>query len=260
MKYCISSRQTNEYLAKANEIKVEARDHQTIGDLSRKYPEADIILQWDENIIDIDTLKTCNSLAQGRLIVESPRLNPFIDAFFVDNNIRYYWAYEFVTPYELTGVRDFYHVCYIKVGAPLFFQMDLVQSYGIPVRATANMAINGYIPQKDGVNGVWIRPEDTEFYEPTVQAIEFANVNREQEQALFRIYAEQKAWPGEISMIIQNVGIDCTNRMLPSDTLMTRLNCGQKCAANGSCRICYHLFSLADPEKLNYLKREDAEV
>lgn len=258
MKYCISSRQSIEYLRKADEIKVAARDHEAITDLARRYPKADIILEWEgDGEVTLDELKTYAILAKGRLIVESKYLNLELDAFFSTNNIRYYWAYEFATPYELTSVRDLFHVCYIKVAAPLFFQMDTVAKYGVPVRVVANMANNGLFPQIDTTIGTWMRPEDTALYEPTVQAIEFANVNREQEQALFRIYAEQKAWPGKLSMIIQNLTTDCTNRMLPPDFTASRLNCGQRCTAGGGCRLCQHYFYLADPERLAYLVKEN---
>lgn len=59
MKYCLSSRQTAEYLAKADEIKVEYRDRESIIDLSNKYPNKTIILDchliedidWDKILI-----------------------------------------------------------------------------------------------------------------------------------------------------------------------------------------------------------------
>ena len=142
-------------------------------------------------------------------------------------------------------------MCYVILGAPLFFQQDLVARYNIPVRTTPNIAHYNYLPHKDGVNGTWIRPEDVSAYEPTITTIEFEGLERqEQEQALYRIYAKDKAWPGKLDMIVQNLGAAPTNRMIPEDLAQIRRNCGQKCAALGTCQICYRYFSLADPEKL----------
>ena len=71
MKYCLSSRQTNEYLAKADEIKVKYRDRDIIYDFSRKYPTATIILELpvdgsEPNWQEIDSFYR---VTQGNLII-----------------------------------------------------------------------------------------------------------------------------------------------------------------------------------------------
>lgn len=265
MKYCLNSRQTSEYLKKADEIKVEARDHKSIPDLAEKYPNADIILNLgstgDERIT-YENIKTYSILCQGKLIVCTPKISPETRSFFENNNIKYYWGYEITTPYELKALAESTKVCYVKIGAPLFFQQDLVAKYGIPVRAVPNIAHYNYLPHSDGVNGTWIRPEDVKLYEPTIAAIEFEGIERqEQEQALYRIYAEEQAWPGKLDMIVQNLGIAQapTNRMIPSDLAETRRNCKQRCTwPNAACSLCYRYFSLADPEKLRpYAKKNE---
>ena len=259
MKYCLSSRQTGEYLAKADEIWVDSRDHDSIISLTAKYPKATIILDSSTFDCGNDKLIEYNTLTKGNFVVCTRIINKEIDNFFVTNGIKYFWGYEVCTPYELKGIAEHYHVSYVRVGAPLFFQQDIIAKFGIPVRATANIAHFNYIPQTDGVNGTWIRPEDVGMYEPTVAVIEFSDADRSKEQALYRIYAEQHAWPGEVSMIITNIGKDCTNRMLPPDFTEARLNCGQKCAAFGRCRLCYHYFSLADPDKYTYLREDEGK-
>ena len=45
MKYCLRNRQIGEYLAKADEIKMEYRDYKSVPDLFEKYPEKNIIVQ-----------------------------------------------------------------------------------------------------------------------------------------------------------------------------------------------------------------------
>ena len=254
MKYCLSSRQSMEYLRQADEIKVAARDHKSIPDLTEKYPNADIILNLgptgDERITH-ENIKTYNILCKGKFIVCTPEVSPETRHFFESNDIKYYWGYAISTPYELKAIAENTKVCYVVLGAPLFFQQDMVARYNIPVRAVPNVAHYNYLPHEDGVNGTWIRPEDIKLYEPTVAAIEFEGFERqEQEQALYRIYAKDAAWSGELDMIVQNLGAKPTNRMIPEDLAQVRRNCGQKCAAFGACRLCYRYFSLADPEKL----------
>ena len=263
MKYCLNSRQEGQYLAKADEIKVAARDHKSIPSLAEKYPNADIVLAMEPNGKEIDQklLIEYNIACKQKFIVCTVKLDQDTLRFFKDNNIRYYWGYEINTPKELESLKAFTNVCYVRVSGPLFFQQDLLAKVGIPVRATANVADFGYLPQLDGVNGTWIRPEDVPVYERTTAVIEFDGLERlEQERALYRIYAEQKNWPGALDMIITNLGVQKapTNRMLPPELAQARLNCGQKCAAGSACRICYRYFSLADPDKLApYAKKSD---
>lgn len=45
MKVCLSSRQSPAYLKKADEIKVEFRDRNSLPDIFDAYPEANVILE-----------------------------------------------------------------------------------------------------------------------------------------------------------------------------------------------------------------------
>lgn len=260
MKFCLSSRQSPAYLAKADEIKVAQRDHKVIPELATKYPNADIVLEWrstGDASITREKIVEYHNISNQKLIVCIDNINPEIDAFFNDHNIRYYWGYEVGSTYELQSLKDFYNVCYVRVTGPLFFQQDLLAKFGIPVRATPNIAHFNYLPHKDGINGCWIRPEDLDKYEPVIAAVEFEDANRDKEQALFRIYAEQKEWPGKLSYLITNLNADCTNRMLPPEFTEYRKNCGQRCTAFGACRLCYNYFRLADPELLRPFKENN---
>ena len=253
MKVCLSSRQQHEYLQKADEIRVPARDHKAIPELAEKYPEADIILELEPGAdagITYETLREYDILCRKKFIVCLNDISPETLAFYHENDIRYFWGYSITTPYELESLSKFTKVCYVRVGAPLFFEMDLVAKYGISVRHAPNVAHFGYIPQADGVNGTWIRPEDLEQYEPTITAIEFLGVELSAERALFRIYGEQKKWPGELGLIVQDINYLGTNRMIPPDLVEKRLNCGQKCMENGNCRLCWRILDLANPDLL----------
>lgn len=261
MKFCLTSRQENEYLRKADEIRVASRDHNAVPDLAEQFPQADIILVYHSGADDgpaIETLKQYNILCKQKFIVCTDSINPKIIRPLEENNIKYFWAYPVSTPYEMQSLKNFTSVCYVYVTGPLFFQMDLLARFNIPVRAIPNVAHFNYMPQTNGVNGTWIRPEDLESYEPIVQAVEFEGVNLAQERALYRIYAEQRHWPGQLSMIITNLGTDCTNRMLPPEMAEKRKTCRQQCAAFGACTACYRYFSLADPDKLKpYVQKEE---
>jgi hypothetical protein len=252
MKFCLSCNQDASFLAKADEIKVKSYEHKNILSLAQKYPNADIVLDWpcgsNEHALPQQTIIDYNNITKQKLIVCVDNITPELDKFCTENNIRYFWGYPISTTYELQGIKNFYHVCYIKVAAPLFFQMDILKKFDIPVRAIPNVADFGYIQQRDGINGTWIRPEDLESYEPVVTAVEFEDADKKKEQALFRIYAQDKAWPASLNYLITNLKADCANRMLPPEFTKTRLNCGQRCTAFGTCQLCYYYFVLANPD------------
>ena len=247
MKFCLSNRQTPAYLRKADEIWVKYNDRKAIPDYAEKYEGKSIVLEIPpQTDYDIKEIKEYFILSREKFSVCVPDIRrEYIQQLKVEN-IPFFWGYAVATPYELEGLVAA-GVCQARVAAPLFFQQDIIKKFNIPLRATVNVAHEGYFERRDGVNGTWIRPEDLYLYKETVEVVDFADCDINKEQALFRIYAEQHKWPGQLDLLISNLGASPTNRMLPPELGKARLNCGQRCAAKGACRICYRYFTLADP-------------
>ena len=245
MKYCLHSRLTDEYLQKANEIKVEYRDRKTIPDLIEKYPKAIIILEEDlaGEQFDWKEIDLWNKLAQGRLIICLAAIYNAEQC--KKYNVKFYVGYPVKTLYELNGLKNL-GVCYVRLDAPLFFRMNVVKAAGVPIRLIPNLAYGDGLPREDGVCGTWVRPEDIDIYDAYVDVVEFTDCDINKEQALYRIYAEQKVWPGELGMIITNLNYSASNRMILPEVAEKRLNCGHKCQENERCKICYRALSLAN--------------
>lgn len=250
MKVCLHSRQEAKYLKYANEIKVDFRDRKVLSDLYEKYPDKTFILEvYSNSEIDWDAIKEYNILSQGKLILcisNSEQMNKCKEL-----DIKFYFGYPISNFYELRAVIAC-GVAYVRLDAPLFFKLDRVKEFGIPIRAVPNIAYLAYIPHKDGICGTWIRPEDLEDYEDYIDVIEFEDCDNHKEQALYRIYMEQKAWPGELNDIISNLNYKGTNRMIPPHTFgAKRISCGQRCQETGICHLCYRILDLANPELLS---------
>lgn len=257
MKYCLSGRQDIVYLKKADEIRIEYRDRNAIPDYAEKYPEVNLVLEVrpTDAPINFSDLKELYVLAHERLTICIPDITSFVAIELRNAGIPFFWGYTITTAYDLRAAKAL-GVCQARIGAPLFFQQDVIKKIGLPTRVVADVADEGYFNRPDGVVGAWIRPEDVHYYEDTVEVIEFSKCDKAHEQALFRIYAEQHNWPGKITMLIQNIGKECDNRMLPPKFAEMRLNCGQRCQNDSSCQICYHLFTLADADRLkDYLEK-----
>lgn len=252
MKYSVSSRQQPEYLQKCDEIKVMWNDRNIIFDLTEKYPGKTInlcryLIHSNEDDIDWSEIKKFKTLARDNFVFGLTYINEIIEC--KAHDIEFYYLEPIRSFRELQGLKLF-GAKWAFIDAPLFFQMDKVRAVGLPVRVTANISVREAFPYVDGVPGPWIRPEDVEAYEPYVDTIEFSRVNLDQERALFRIYAEQKKWPGELGLIVQDINYLGTNRMIPPDLVEKRLNCGQKCMENGNCRLCWRILDLANPDLL----------
>lgn len=257
MKFCLNSRQTAEYLKKADEIKFEYRDRKALPDFFEKYPEATFVLIMNgAEDIDQKELEEYNILSQGRLTfcIGSDRETLSICQ---DIGAKFYYGFPITSFWELRSAIAA-GVSYAILGAPLFFMMDRVKALDIPIRAIPNVAHYNYIPTTNGICGTWIRPEDLDLYEDYISMVEFEDCDQRKEQALFRIYAEQKTWPGEITDIISNLNASGTNRIILPEFGQRRLNCGQRCQDTGACRICERSLRLANPELLrNYAEEKN---
>ena len=251
MKYCLSSRNEKKYLELADEIKVQYRDRRIIPDLFEKYPNANIILHiFHEDIQTEESWREVykyHVLGQGRFIC---CVSNFEIAYMCkEDNIKFYYGYPIKTYYELKAAID-YGVCYVRLGEPLFFDMDRVKEFGVPVRAVPNIAYNDGFPREHGIYGTWIRPEDVEIYEPYIDVFEFEDCNLKKERGLYRLYSQSKKWSGPLELVISNFNHSGINRMVVPDLAYKRLNCKHMCQSGGSCRACYRAILLANPEEM----------
>lgn len=190
MKVCLSSRQNAMYLKKANEIKVRFRDRKVIPDLAEEYPQATIILQQGaDDVLDKKECEKYRILTRDKFIICLSDLD-YADLC-KDMNIPFYWGFAVQSYYQLSALKDL-GVCYVRLDAPLFFDLDSVAKMNVPIRAVPNVAYNDGLKRTNGVNGTWIRPEDLKLYENYIDTIEFERCNQIQEQGLYRIYMEQQ--------------------------------------------------------------------
>lgn len=248
MKYCLSSRQSHEYLKRADEIKVKYRDRDIIYDYSQKYPTATIILEMPLNGEEVNwaELNNYQRVTEGRFIVCIANLKDAEKC--KAANIKFYYGFPIGSFYELRSLKEI-GVCYFRLSAPVFFQLDKVKQLGVPVRAVPNVAYDGYFPQPNGLYGTWIRPEDIPTYDEYVETFEFEAADLEKERALYRIYHDDGKWPGDLNLLFTNFNIHALNRHLPNiDALAKRrTTCGHRCQDTFPCSICKLYMSYGDP-------------
>lgn len=247
MKYCLSSRQIREYLKKADEIKIEYRDRDIFTDLLINYPKAQAyILQiafWDN--VNWEDVEGYSKMAPDKFICCVSRRE---DADICrGRNIKFYYGYPIKTYQELRFWLK-KGVCYVRLGAPLFFDLPTVKKVtkSVPIRAIPNIAYDDGDMTEDFVIGTWMRPEDQKDYERFISTLEFEDCDIRKEEALFRIYAEKAEWPGAINMIVSNFDeSEALNRLLPENFGTTRMTCRQTCQSTGKCNYCKQAIQLS---------------
>ena len=161
------------------------------------------------------------------------------------NNIKWYWPYPITSFYELQMVLAF-KPSQIVLGAPLSFSLSLVdnQCPEVKKRMVINKAKPDYIPAVgtfEAIVGQWVRPEDVAAYEPYIDVMEFDCVGEaplRKEETLLHIYKENKFWPGNLNLLIDDLGINVDNRAIPNEFGERRVNCEQRCMHSANCHFC----------------------
>ena len=130
----------------------------------------------------------------------------------------------------------------------------------IQLRVMPNVAYTDGLPHEDGVLGSWIRPEDIENYGNLFDVVEFEDTkNKTREQALYRIYAEDKKWLGQLSDLITNLDYPGDNAYIPKDMSLHRIDCHQRCLTGSNCKICYRMLDLANVQVYDKVKEKKDE-
>ena len=249
MKFCLSSRQTDEYLKQADEIRVQHRDYRQIYDLFDKFLDATIILNC-QNFTDekfVKALKEFVVLAPNRLILSLFSYEDLDTA--KEFSVPYYIIHPVQTLDQLYALKDL-GVCYALLDNQVIHQLHEAKIVGVPLRAIPNIAHLDGIPRVNGITGNWIRPEDLDAYSIYIDALEFGSQPERREQALFRIYKNEHSFPGELSRIVQDLNELGENMYLNSEWTQQRMNCGMTCSSSKNCTLCYDIFKIISHPEL----------
>ena len=254
MKYALSSKQQPEYLKKSDEIRVKSKDRGIIYDFIEKYPDKTYILELpyyvQEEDIDYNEIDILNRLVEHFMCrVSRPNDIDKLRELEVD------WFYGII----VDRWEDFFHLIttetkYIVIGGDLFFDLENVKKFNVPLRIAPNVASVSQlatISEMDfdiSIVGDWFQPEATKFYEQYIDVIEFEECNLQQERAFYRLWSHD-GWPGDLTKIITNLKTPAQGRLInPKQFYTNRINCKRTCLPrnNIGCQLCYRQFTLAN--------------
>lgn len=262
MKFMVSCRQPLVFLKNAEEIRVDYIDIERLADFITNdwvssaeiviYLPKDQIINW--NLINIykDTLKII-------IAVEETSMIKTVHSY----GYKVFWSYPASSFWELQGLLDL-GVDQILLDAPICFELAKVKRMcgnRVELRMVVNKCMNEYMQRRNGICGPYVRPEDIEIYSDFIDHFEFDTDNSlQKEYTLYKVYAQDKQWPGNLNLLLTYLNADVDNRgfeVVPVDDedekffAHRRINCGQVCQAGGNCNLCLSTFRLINTISAN---------
>lgn len=141
------------------------------------------------------------------------------------------------------GVSDIYIV--EELGFRMKDLQYLKEHYGVQIRVYPNIAQsakNLYIPE---MCRFFIRPEDTEIYEPYVDVFEIlGGEDNSRLSVIYEIYYNRQ-WLGGLETLILDFKTPVINTGMNPHFAENRLNCGKKCLIE-KCNLCTQIGNLAN--------------
>jgi hypothetical protein len=187
---------------------------------------------------------------------------PFVDSevqLMKDNNIPFMAAYTYCKSLDMVYAMKEYGVSEILVAEGLAFNLSVVRKVlegtDIKIRIIPNVAqcAVGTKHKVPTIHKFWVRPEDTEFYEPDVDTFEIYNED-DRISVVYEIY-KSRVWKGNLKeLILDAEDLDVENTALVPYFGSRRIDCKQICMYKG-CEVCDACIGFA-----NRFKDTDQEI
>ncbi len=169
---------------------------------------------------------------------------------FKSNNISFFYNI-FAKNLEQVYTQAFDGVSEIYITEELGFRLKDLQNikelFNIKYRVIPNIVQSADNKIFEPITSFWIRPEDTELYEPLVDTFELlGGENESRISVIYEVY-KQRQWLGDINDIILdfNSDIKIPNTGMNPHFAQMRINCGKKCLTGSPCNVCHQMADLA---------------
>ena len=259
MKYSINYSRDFRHYNEVDEVIIEIKDKQQdfvtfILSLVETNPKLKIVLNISKFMAEIDypdlipAIKVLKEENNINVVVKIPEPGCNVDKFLVEG-IPFFYA-KVATKVEDVYVQMKMGATEVYIAEELGFRLKELQyfreEYGIEFRVYPNIAQSVNKTIIDGMTRFWIRPEDTEIYEPYIDTFEIlGGVNELRASVIYEIYKQQQ-WLGNLNDVILDFDTPIVNnRGLNPHFAEVRLNCGKKCLL-GKCNLCEQMGNLAN--------------
>ena len=143
------------------------------------------------------------------------------------------------------GVTDIYVVN--ELGFSLDKCAAAAHKQNIKIRVFPNVAQSSWYNTSD-LTKFFIRPEDVEDYLPYVDVFEIFE-NEENPlfaETLYKVYAKDHRWMGELNEIILNFNVKLNGKYTHPLWTSRRISCEKKCLKGSRCDMCHTIAELGE--------------
>lgn len=256
MQFAMSCRQPAEYLEKADILVVQWEDRKGLIELGHKYKDKTFVLLTDSNYLNAQELSNYNIFCRNNLVCGIQTEEQLLVCQEVE--IKFYF-FNFLFTFEQAQNAKKAGACWLKIASPLVNNLKKVKKLGLPIITILNSTFSSFPTDTINPCGNWFRPEDYDYYTQYIDIGFFAWRDLAQERALYRIYAENKEWIGNLKDLIYGLNYEGKNHLIPPTLAERRGSCDQACKKNGTCALCIHTLQLANPDLLKQIKRKNQE-
>lgn len=268
--------QTDEYLKKADEIKIIWQD-------KKKRPDVLSFIEFNPiaRILIVPSLEFILFDEDYQWLREQFILSKHNMAVIINSDeqalkckeleIPFIFGYPARTFAQLSRMQKM-GACDAYIDDMLCHSLDSIKNYypDIKIRVIANSCGWGTMDNVwDGLEGSWFRPEDLWQLDQIYAAEFYTNLSyqgpydqiqnvKKQEQALYRLYAEEHEWSGKIDDFVFDIKRkNIMNRLLDEDFQNRRNNCKMKCMETHGCHHCEIYAALASQDTMEKIKEKN---
>ena len=166
MKYCLNSNVGPALLNEADEIAITKEDFGSVYMIAGRYPNATMIVPEPVDEFDWDGLKKLVEAFPNRIIVCVA--HAYALKMCAELKIPFFYRYAVTSFQEVRALKEL-GAAYIVVAPPLFFQLDKVKAFGIPIRVCPNKGGDLGILSANFAHDSWILPKEIDEYEDYIE-------------------------------------------------------------------------------------------
>ena len=162
MKYCLNSNVGPALLNEADEIAITKEDFGSVYMIAGRYPNATMIVPEPIDEFDWEGLKKLVEAFPNRIIVCVA--HAYALKMCAELKIPFFYRYAVTSFQEVRALKEL-GAAYIVVAPPLFFQLDKVKAFGVPIRVCPNKGGDLGILSANFAHDSWILPKEIDEYE-----------------------------------------------------------------------------------------------
>lgn len=254
MKYAVNYHHKFRHIKDVDEIIIQYTSNimtfvpELIGENKEKRIILDLVTEDKEDIPNI--IPFINKLRQDgyNIAVEISNTSDIIEIFRKDK-IPYFFNW-YANNLEIATIQCEMGVSDIYVTEELGFRIKdleyLKSKYNVKIRIFPNIAQSRNNTYVNALQRFWVRPEDTEIYEPYVDVFEIlSGDDASRLSVIYEIY-KNRQWLGNLNDIILDFKAPIiNNRGMNPHFAEMRLNCGKKCLL-GKCNLCNQMGEMSN--------------